>query len=218
MKMGLPELDDTGSPTDFSTPEFEQARNAFNGIVAAFDEYQRTARAIAANPSYDQYRPQYRAPKMAEARAAVASEVLKTVKRCEGVAATLEKEAAELGAQLIAPEPIDPVQVTINLRSFRDLSRTARVETIHRIAQVLADPESEPQTKSYGRAYLGALTVTNPCEGLIDDSTRRFLSEVLIRTKNAEGYDRLRHLLLASRAIREVAQRVRALVDKLSSL
>jgi hypothetical protein len=69
---GLPEQDETGSATDFSAPDFEQARNASSGIAAAFDEYQRAAQAIAIDPAYDKYRAPYRTQKMAEARAAAA--------------------------------------------------------------------------------------------------------------------------------------------------
>jgi len=47
------------------------------------------------------------------------------VTRREGVARTLEKEAAELGAQLIAPEQIDTAQAASNRRSFQDLNREA---------------------------------------------------------------------------------------------
>jgi hypothetical protein len=206
-------FDDDASPADFG--DYENLRNCVSGLAYIFDQHVIAIRAVDADPSWQEYSPPYRNKRIQEAREKVTAETVKQVARLEKIAESAEREATEIGDSLSdTADKIDAAQANVCVTAFQSLSREKRVETVHRLATILAaDSGADGRTRAAAREYLGALLNTNPFAGLLDQTSRQFLTVTLAKAKDPAAYARSRHLALAGRAIRENAARVRNLIN-----
>jgi hypothetical protein len=212
----LPTSDETGEALDFTAPDYENLRNCASGVKAIFDDHVTAIQRLGQDPSFAEYRPAIQAQKLAQAREVVAASTLKGIARLEGIANSAEREAAEIRASLLKPAaPIDSNQASVNVRAFAELPRDQRVAMIHDICRLLATPDADPRMQQHARDFLRSVLDTNPYAGLVDETSRKFATDVLVRTANPGKYAHARRLEIAARSIKGAASRVRSLINPL---
>jgi predicted protein tyrosine phosphatase len=208
----LPTSDETGTALDFTAPEYANLCSCASGVKAIWDDHVTAVRRLGQDPSFAEYRPAIQAQKLAQSREVVAASTLKSIARLEAIANSAEREAAEIRASLLKPATPDSNQAGVNVRAFAELPRDQRVAMIHDICRLLATADADPQMQRHARDYLRSVLDTNPYAGLVDETSRKFATEVLVRTANPAKHTHARRLEVAARSIKAATSRVRTLV------
>lgn len=209
----LPAMDESGEVLDFDHSDFENLRNAASGCAAIWDDFVTASQAIDHDTSFNQYVPAYRELKKRQARESVATQVTAKLARLETIAAGAEAGAAQLSAEISQPEKIDMAMASINVRAHLDMPKEARIEQVHNLARMLAaNSDADAETRKQAREYLASLLQTNRFAGVLDETSRAFVSRILTMTRSPEKYARAHKLSIAARHIRQTSARVKDLL------
>jgi len=211
----LPASDpETGDALDYSDASFTQLNDCASAVATLWDDHNVALNdAVAELMAHEaDYSPAYMARKLAEVRDTVGAATVTKLAKVEALAGTAEAEAAELEASIAKADKVDPAQASLNQSALVALTPDARRSQLRGVAETLVDPTADAQTKYAARRYIASALAINPFAGIVDELTRAFLLKVMQRTANPAAVERVRHLRLAARSIRESADRVRSLI------